>query len=210
MSRRVPIVSTVLVLLAAGIMVALGFWQWGRAQERDAMKRDMVQRGGLPEVAYPYAEPSDAAILYRKVAARCVRVLGWQMRVGRSVDDRTGWRHIATCAAPVAGVRFMVDMGTSLSPGAAPRWTGGDVTGHAVREPSTLGVWDRLSFKRPSERLMVVAETPAPGLTASRQPDPGDEPNSSWSYMVQWFGFATTALVIYVLALRKRWRSEGR
>ena len=48
-----------------------------------------------------------------------------------------------------------------------------------------------------------------PGLIASRQPDPSEETNSSWSYTGQWFLFALTALVIYALALRKRWREAG-
>jgi len=34
-------------------------------------------------------------------------------------------------------------------------------------------------------------------------------PNNHLSYAIQWFFFAATALVIYVLALRKRWREQG-
>jgi surfeit locus 1 family protein len=35
-------------------------------------------------------------------------------------------------------------------------------------------------------------------------------PNNHLSYAIQWFFFATTAVVIYVLALRKRWRDKDR
>ena len=37
-------------------------------------------------------------------------------------------------------------------------------------------------------------------------PDPGDLPNNHLMYAGQWFFFALTALVIYLLALRKRRR----
>jgi cytochrome oxidase assembly protein ShyY1 len=68
---------------------------------------------------------------------------------------------------------------------------------------------DRIMHRQAPRPLMVVAETPAPGLVASRQPDPREETNSSWAYTGQWFLFALTALVIYVLALRKRWRERA-
>ena len=47
----------------------------------------------------------------------------------------------------------------------------------------------------------------APGLEPLAPPDPSDLPNNHLAYAGQWFFFALTALVIYVLALRKKWRS---
>ncbi len=40
-------------------------------------------------------------------------------------------------------------------------------------------------------------------------PDPNDLPNNHLAYAGQWFFFALTALVIYWLALRRRWREKG-
>jgi cytochrome oxidase assembly protein ShyY1 len=54
----------------------------------------------------------------------------------------------------------------------------------------------------PGPRL--VADPPLAGLAANARPDPSDIPNNHLSYAVQWFLFAVTALVIYLLALRKR------
>ena len=45
------------------------------------------------------------------------------------------------------------------------------------------------------------------GLDQLAPPDPRDMPNNHLSYAVQWFLFALTALVIYFLALRKKWRA---
>jgi len=41
-------------------------------------------------------------------------------------------------------------------------------------------------------------------LMANASPDPRDIPNNHWSYAIQWFAFAATALIIYALALRRR------
>ena len=67
-----------------------------------------------------------------------------------------------------------------------PVWSGGAVTGVIA----------------PGPRL--VADPPLAGLQANARPDPSDLPNNHLSYAVQWFLFAGVALVIYVLAVRKR------
>ena len=55
---------------------------------------------------------------------------------------------------------------------------------------------------------MLVADQPATGLRASAKPSPDTVPNNHVSYAVQWFLFAAAALVIYVLALRKKLKDE--
>ena len=206
MSRRLPVIPTAVVLLAVGVMIALGFWQLGRAQERDAAKAQMVAQFGLPATAYPFGRPTDQSLLFRRLTAPCDRVSSWETRGGEGIDGRSGWRHIATCVSGEGTLE--VDMGVSPEPGGRPEWTGGQVTGHAVRAPDTSTLGDRLLRRQAPRRLMIVAEEPARGLVASQQPDPADETNSSWSYAIQWFFFALTALAIYALALRKKWRSE--
>ena len=52
--------------------------------------------------------------------------------------------------------------------------------------------------------MRLVAAPPQAGLAQLALPDPRDLPNNHLSYAVQWFLFAATALVIYVLALRKK------
>jgi surfeit locus 1 family protein len=56
--------------------------------------------------------------------------------------------------------------------------------------------------------LMLVTDQPAPGLQPNAGPDLSSIPNNHLSYAVQWFLFALIAVVIYALALRKRWRGE--
>jgi surfeit locus 1 family protein len=70
-------------------------------------------------------------------------------------------------------------------------WDGGDLEG--VLAP--LG-----------DNFKLIAAVPQAGLEAVARPDPNDLPNNHLAYAGQWFFFALTALVIYILALRKRWR----
>jgi surfeit locus 1 family protein len=53
-----------------------------------------------------------------------------------------------------------------------------------------------------------VIGRPVAELAPLAPPDPADIPNNHLAYAGQWFFFALTALVIYVLALRRRWRTE--
>lgn len=82
-----------------------------------------------------------------------------------------------------------VVLGWSQSPDPVA-WRGGFVAGTVV--PT-----GELGFK-------IVADPPLAGLEANAKPDPGDLPNNHLAYAVQWFFFALTALVIYVLALKRR------
>ncbi|MDJ0977063.1 MAG: SURF1 family cytochrome oxidase biogenesis protein [Erythrobacter sp.] len=204
MIQRLPLIPTVLVTAAVLTMVALGIWQIGRAQEKDARIEALQSRPNAPAAPYPYGSSRDEALLYRVLEAECSRVLSWQQIGGKDAQGRTGWRQIATCLNEPSGATFLADMGVSGSPNASIEWTGGAVTGGSILEPDTRGVI-ALILRKPREgRLMVIAQDPAPGLSPSKQPEPRAEGNSSWAYAGQWFFFAITALVIYGFAVRSR------
>ncbi len=209
MTRRVPIVPTLVVALAVATMIALGFWQIARAHERDADHERHIARMDLPTVVYPFADPAAEGFRFRRVVAPCDRVVGWQQKASKSASGQAGWGYVATCVADRQQAQFEAELGFSAAPDVAPSWQGGDVVGHAKLGPDRRGFLDRLLWRAPRQSLMIVAERPAQGLTASMQPTPDQENNSSWGYAVQWFLFAATALVIYGLALRKRWRERS-
>jgi surfeit locus 1 family protein len=81
---------------------------------------------------------------------------------------------------------------------------GGAVTGMITHAPDSTPLLASLFGKRPPRNLMLVADAPAPGLSASAPPDPSSVPNNHLAYAVQWFLFAGIAVVIYLLALRRR------
>jgi cytochrome oxidase assembly protein ShyY1 len=57
--------------------------------------------------------------------------------------------------------------------------------------------------------MRLVADGAAPGLEPSALPSPRSIPNNHLFYAVQWFAFAGIALVIYMLALRKRRKEQA-
>lgn len=188
MTRKVPFVPTVVVLVAVCIMVALGFWQLGRAEEKEALLARYAAAGNSPlQVEWPADGAAAEAVLYRRSRVICESVSAMEQVAGTAATGARGWAHRATCALPGGDAAALVDLGWSAVPDPAP-WQGGTVTGIIA----------------PGPRL--VADPPLAGLQPLAKPDPRDLPNNHLSYAVQWFLFALTALAIYALALRRRWR----
>ncbi len=206
--RRLPLMPTILVLLAVAAMIGLGFWQLGRLAQKEAMLAAWRANMDRPMATYP-ANPVNDAFLFRTLSANCLRVVAWQVQGGRSVTGAGGWRHIATCATGIEGPGIVIDMGVSATPDAKVAWTGGMVHGIATREPDQSSWIERLAGNAVPLRLMIVSDTPAPGLAPSHKPDPSSVPNNHFAYAIQWFLFAGVALVIYALAVGKRLRDEA-
>ena len=192
MTRRLPIVPTAIVLLAVGVMVALGTWQLQRKAEKEALLARYGRALTLSSsVSWPIAEADYADRLYRHAMVDCIEVRSVEAMAGRSRDGRAGWAQIADCRL-AGGGNAMVAIGWSSEP-QPPEWSGGKVEG--VIGPAGKGI-------------RLVAGKPEAGLEPLALPDPANLPNNHLSYAVQWFLFAATALIIYALALRKRWRAS--
>jgi surfeit locus 1 family protein len=183
--RRLPVLATLIVLVAVGIMVRLGLWQMDRMHEKDALLARYAQAANLPAAeSFPQGRGAAEPVLYRRAQVDCVAVTGTTSIAGRSAGGEAGMAHVAHCRLAGGGSADVV-LGWSRAPN-APAWRGGPAMGTIA----------------PGPRL--IADPPLAGLAASARPDPADIPNNHWSYAVQWFLFAGTALVIYALALRKR------
>ena len=189
MTRRIPILPTIVVAVACATMVALGFWQLDRKDQKEELLARYAAAGTMSaEVPFPRGEAETDQRLFRRSSVECARVESITGRAGRSNEGRSGWAHIAKCR--MDGRLVDVALGFSTRP-QSPAWSGGTVRGWIA----------------PGPRL--VAAEPVAGLAALAPPDPADIPNNHLAYAGQWFFFALTALVIYVLALRRRWRSQG-
>jgi surfeit locus 1 family protein len=190
-ARRIPVVSTIVVLAAVATMVSLGVWQLHRKEWKEALiARYQAAQQATASVPWPSGRDEYEAALYHRSQLDCAKVRNVGAIAGRSARDEAGWSHIAHCDL-VGGGEADVALGWSNDP-AAPAWGGGPVTG-----------WITGS----SEKVRLVASPPQAGLAPLARPDPRDLPNNHLSYAVQWFLFALTALVIYALAVRKKWRS---
>lgn len=203
--RRVPIVPTIIVLIAVGVMIRLGFWQLDRLHQKEAMLARYAAAAASLDLSF--LSPDIPEALYRKVNVYCEEPTNWSARAGRNNQGEAGWAHTVRCT--FGGMRpgtpkelqmpdyvlrpVDVVLGWSKQP-TEVQWQGGEVAG-TVTPSGELG-------------YTIVADPPLAGLQPNARPDPNDVPNNHLSYAVQWFFFAGVALVIYALALRKRWRER--
>lgn len=201
--KRLPVVPTILVLLAVAAMVALGVWQLQRKGWKEAKLALYARNVTLPPVAFPQIPVGDD-LLYRRTSAFCLQPTRWRTE---GAGGR-GWRLIAECRTGAEGPGFAVELGLTRDVNFKPTWQGGKVTGVIAPAPSHQSLIAGLTRPAPMT-LMIIADTPLPGLVASPRPSPQAIPNNHLAYAVQWFIFAALALGIYAIALRRRLRTDG-
>ena len=190
MTRRVPIFATIIVLAAVATMIALGVWQYRKDAVQDArLARYDAALNNTELVPFPTSIEAVDRLAYRRSRIECQKVDGEARSVaGRNRQDRTGFVQVVSCVMP-GGSRADVQLGwsRSLQP---VKWSGGTVEG--IIEPLRTGF------------AKLVADPPVAGLGASAAPE--KRKIDHIAYAGQWFFFALTALVIYVLAIRRRQR----
>jgi surfeit locus 1 family protein len=195
MIRRLPIVATIVVLAAVGLMIGLGIWQLQRAKWKDGLIARYAAAERLPPVSFPTTPTADEQLpLYRHATGVCLRIVGQRAMAGENRAGEPGYVHIVDCATGAEGPGMSVEVGWSKNPNAKINWSGGPVSG--VVAP------DRRM------RMRLVAASAPPGLEPSAVPSLRIITNNHRSYALQWFAFALIALVIYGLAVRKRLRER--
>ena len=195
MTKRLPIIPTLLVLAAVAVMVALGVWQLKRAKWKEALLAQYANAEKLPPIAFPTVPlDSDQLPLFRHATGVCLRIVGQRAVGGENQAGEPGYVHILDCSTGAEGPGMAVEVGWSKDPNAKVNWPGGPVSGVIVP--------DRRA------RMRLVAATAPPGLEPSRTPGVGSAsaitPAGHRGYAATWFGLAAVALAIYGLALRKR------
>jgi len=200
MTRRMPIVPTIIVVAAVALMVWLGFWQLRRAHENERLLAQYHAAAKLPPISYPVGPIKGPLPLFRWASGFCPKVTGQREAAGRNRNGDVGWAHIVDCAIGPGGMGMSVELGWSEDPNRKVSWSGGLVSGVIVP--------DRLHQIR-----LVAAAAPA-GLDPAGLPSVENAvpvtPGRNRMYALQWFSFAAIALLIYVLAVRKKWREERR
>jgi surfeit locus 1 family protein len=193
MIRRLPIIPTLIVTAAVAVMIGLGIWQLRRAQWKEGLLAQYAKAERLPPVVWP-TEPlrSEQLPLFRHATGVCLRPVGQRAAAGENRTGEPGYVHIVDCATGAEGPGMSVEVGWSKDPNAKVNWRGGPVSG-------TIAPDRRM-------RMRLVAGSAPPGLEPSAPPSIDAIPNNHRSYALQWFSFAAIALIIYGLAVRKRWR----
>lgn len=202
--KRFPVIATMLVALAVAAMIGLGVWQLQRRTEKLAELRTLAANPAKPPIAFP-DPPIGDDLLFRHATAFCLKPITFSTEGA----GNAGFRIIAQCATGAAGPGFPVQLGTTRDAEFKPVWAGGKVSGRISHAPSHVPLIAGLFGRQPPRTLLLVLDTPAPGLTANDTPSIELIPNNHLAYAVQWFLFAVVALVIYAIALWRRQRKEA-
>lgn len=199
MTRRIPVVATIIVAGAVALMAWLGFWQLQRAEWKEALIARYVRAEAMPPISWPVVFPSkDQLPLFRHATGVCLQPVGKRAVAGENAAGDPGYVQIVDCRTGAEGPGMSVQIGWSKNPNAKADWSGGPVSGIIVP--------DRRSGMR------LIAATPARGLEASRVPDVATvspvTPFGHRMYAATWFALALIAAGIYALALAKHRNKE--
>lgn len=208
-ARRIPLFASIIVTGAVLVMIGLGIWQLQRRDEKEAMLAFASTNPAKPAVSFPQMPPVPEELLFRRSSIHCLNVVGWQTEAGRAADGSIGYRYIAQCVTGAEGPGALVALGVAKQPDLKPDWKGGQATGWISEEPDHRMLLSRFTASALPLRPMLIAERAPQGLKPVAPPSVRDVPNNHLAYAIQWFFFAAVAVIIYVLALRKRPPSSG-
>jgi len=198
--RRLPIFATFVVAAAVATMIALGIWQLRRAQWKEELLAQYGEAASMPAVDLdPLLDGRTALppLSFRRALVSCeANDAEADIHAGRNLRDVVGQVYVIPCRPGATGLagRIRVNMGWSERPDAPRR-----LSLHGI-------VAGRLSVVSEDGPIILTSATAQPPLAPSQPPAIDSIPNNHLSYAFQWFFFAAAALVIYVLALRLRYR----
>ena len=199
MTRRLPLIPTVIVAAAIAVMIGLGVWQLKRAVWKERLLAQYAAAEKLPPIGWPTAPTrSEQLPLFRYATGVCVRPVGKRAIAGENRSGEAGYVHIIECATGAEGPGMSVQVGWSKNPNVRVQWPGGPVSGIIVP--------DRLTGIR------LVAASAPPGLEPSAQPSAENAsaitPSGHRMYAATWFALAAAALIIYMILVMKRGGKE--
>lgn len=237
-SFKPGLLATFLTLLLVALFIKLGFWQWGRAEQKRALQHTFDVRLSEAPVALPQQVVDADAWRYRRIRVAGQYDAGHQILLDNQVYGQVAGYHVITPLRPVQGDGYvLVDRG----------WipAGGRRSLPAVTIPQGLVVvegfawipprkffelqaslvvgeqwqplWQNMDMQRyaaavPFRVLPFVirlnADSNAGGFVRD-WPRPAERIETNIGYAYQWFGFAVTLTLIYlVVNLKKKSRND--
>ena len=200
--KRLPLIPTIVVAAAVLTMIALGIWQLGRAEWKEALLAQYAAASAMPAVDLdPLLDGQGPLppLAFRRALVTCrADHVQPQVRAGRSAADAPGQAYLVPCRPGAGGLagRLRINAGWANRPDAVRRLSlGGIVAG-------------RLGAVEQDGPIVLTAATAVPPLAPSAPASIESVPNNHRLYAWQWFFFALAAAVIYLLALRGRRRRD--
>ncbi|HEY8351759.1 MAG TPA: SURF1 family protein [Sphingomonadales bacterium] len=227
--RRSKLWATVAVIPSLLILLSLGFWQIDRLHQKEALLARIAAGMQADPVPLPAGIDGPDAWDYRRVQVFGIFLHDREFHLHRRSADGRGGYHVLTPLLREDGSAVLVDRGwvppqlkepASRSAGQVEGPVA--VTGVA-RLPAGSGLFtppdeaaDNLWYHvdlaamtarlgRPLVPLVVEADdTPNPGGYPLGGQTEVNIPNNHLQYVVTWFGFALSLLVIYIVYMVRR------
>ena len=77
MTRRLPVIPTIIVVAAVAVMIGLGIWQLQRAQWKEGLLARYANAEKLPPISWPTTPLRDEQLpLFRHATGVCLRSIG--------------------------------------------------------------------------------------------------------------------------------------
>lgn len=195
MTKRLPVVATIIVAAAVALMIGLGIWQLQRAKWKEGLLAQYSAAQKQPPITWPTVPlRQDQLPLFRHATGVCLKAVARHAVAGENRAGEPGYAQIVDCMTGAEGPGMSVEVGWSKNPNAKVDWSGGPVSGVIAPDRRT--------------GMRLVAGSAPPGLEPSAPPSLESIPNNHRFYALQWFSFAAIALIIYGLALRRRRKED--
>jgi cytochrome oxidase assembly protein ShyY1 len=202
-SRRIPVIPTVMTLVMLAILISLGVWQLQRREWKAGLLAEARAAQSLPLLEpqdYFRAMAGEASVQYRRAELPCTpgEVLPYDIRGGSSAGGTSGYYVLVSCRPNNKPPDIVAVAGWTQRPDAArvPVLVDTLFKGTIIEHPYGK------AEGRP--QFMLIAENPVAGLDKPRLPTPDDLPDNHFSYALQWFSFAGVLAIIYAIWLRRR------
>ncbi|WP_164156773.1 SURF1 family protein [Sandarakinorhabdus rubra] len=203
MSRRIPLIPTLITVIGVLVLCGLGRWQL----ERREWKRDLIARleaaGTLPPVSpseFARAMQGTLSVQYRRAEIGCHAgpKRPYDLRPGSSAGGTSGFYVVVSCRPNDLPPDIVAVAGWTRRADARDKVLNLDheLAGVVIENPYG---------KEPGRpRFMLIPDSAIAPLGRPRQPRAADLPDNHLAYAGQWFGLAVALAFIYGLWLRRR------
>jgi surfeit locus 1 family protein len=229
---RPQLIPTLAAAVLIALMVKLGFWQYGKAQQKAALQATYDARLAQVPTALPDAVGNIEEWRYRRVHAKGVYEPRYQILLDNQVENEAAGYHVLTPFRPDGGASLvLVDRGwipmgdrNHLPQVETPAGTV-EIEGYAwvpsskfyeLGAPAESGslqpLWQNMDMQRYARMVpfavlpFVVrldAASPAGGFVRN-WPRPAERIEMHLGYAWQWWGFSATLAVIWLVVNFRR------
>ena len=224
---RPKLLPTLAFLVLLPGFIKLGWWQYGKAEQKLAIQESLDQRSREPALQMPATLADGEILRYRRVTARGRFDVTHQILVdNRVMRDLAGYHVVTPLVIEGSDMRVLVNRGwvpASASHRDLPLVTTPagtvEVSGLAVipsQKFFTLGadapagtgwqpVWQNLDMQRyrqqagfPLQPVVLQLEAASAHGFVREWPRPDEHVEKNLGYAWQWWGFATALVAIYL------------